>query len=133
MYNTVIEAHPTVIMNPQIQPAIYKSTPDVTNAFNVDSAQVHQELEVQKQKLNPGSYSTPIKMQSGAINDPTLAGYETPNFIHKKEKEINNQLVQQLIDPAQNLQSVAAHDIQTIMSQFDNVHDKNDKISQCKI
>jgi hypothetical protein len=118
-------------MNPQIQPAIYKSTPDVTNAFNVDSAQVHQEMQAQRsaQRLSPGSYNTPIKMQNGAINDPTLAGYETPNFIHTKEKQIP----QLQLDPQSSLQAEAQKDIQNLMSQFDNVHDKNDKIGQCNL
>jgi hypothetical protein len=133
IYNTVIESRPTVIMNPQIQPATYKSTPDVTNAFNVDSADVHAEMESQKQRLQPGAYSTPIKIQSGSINDPTLTGYETPNFIHKREKQIPQSQAQQLLDPQANLQVEAQKDIQTIMSQFENVQDKNDKITQCML
>lgn len=49
-------------------------------------------LSSQPVKVAKGAYSIPVEINSAAkINDPTLANYETPSFIHKSEKQIPNE------------------------------------------
>jgi hypothetical protein len=82
------------------------------------------------QPLNPGAYSIPVKIQGGVVKDPTLSGYETPSFIHKKETTIpdnNNKPT----DTVTSMKDTMEKDIQTFISQFDNSKDKNDRVEIC--
>lgn len=138
MYSTVVESHSTAVMHPMIQPKTMVSSPDVTQAFSMD----HFQYQIPEAKLNPGAYSIPIRIQGGAINDPTLAGYETPSFIHKNEKilsENQNQRAQSQNSGSQipgNPQTVLTNsinnDINEFVSQFDNAKDKTEKSNICK-
>jgi len=124
MYNTVIEKHSTVVTHPTPQPTNYATNPLTASAFSVDP----KELEIQK--LSPGSYSTPVKIDGSAFNDPTLSGYEAPNFIHKGEKQIPNKNIHA---PANingvnaQMQSSIQQDIEKFISQFDNAKDKAER------
>jgi formylmethanofuran dehydrogenase subunit D len=77
------------------------------------------------ENLNPGTYSIPVKVQGGTVNDPSLSGYETPSFIHKKET------VSKPEDPVNDIKDIMEKDIQQFISQFDNAKDKKDRIEIC--
>jgi hypothetical protein len=80
--------------------------------------------------LNPGAYSIPVKIQGGVVKDPTLSGYETPSFIHKKET-ISNNNHSQSTNPEVNMKDSMEKDIQAFISQFDNAKDKKDRVEIC--
>ena len=133
MYSTVIERHATSIVHPIPQPLNYAMHPQAAQAFHVSQ----QEIQSQAAKLTPGAYSIPVKIQGGAINDPTLSGYETPNFIHMKEKQIPAQGSHPLentqhINPEVDMKNAINQDIQTFVAQFDNAHDKQERTNICK-
>jgi hypothetical protein len=133
MYSTVIERHATSVVHPIPQPTNYGLHPQAAQAFQVS----HQEIQSEAAKLTPGAYSIPVKIQGGAINDPTLSGYETPNFIHMKEKQLptNGSHAQadiQHINPETHMQNAIQQDIQTFVAQFDNAHDKQERTKICK-
>lgn len=77
----------------------------------------------------PGAYSIPVKIQGGAIKDPTLANYENPTFIHTGEKVLPKQNIHAapLIDPKVHMEQSIKQDIQTFISQFDNAKDKTER------
>lgn len=136
MYSTVVESHSTVVMHPQINPHTMMAHPGVTAAFSMDPSQ----YQTEEPKLSPGAYSIPIRIQGGSINDPTLSGYETPNFIHKKETVLSGNQNQQTSNNQQNpgntqtiLQNSSNNDINEFVSQFDNAKDKSEKIGICNI
>ncbi len=130
MYSTVVKSHSTVVMHPEPQPTGTSVSPQVAAAFAMDSPS----LPNQPSTLSPGAYSIPIQIQGGAIKDPTLAGYETPNFIHTREKMLNENgknSEQSAIDPVNLLRDNVQNDIQSFMNQFDNARDKEEKIKIC--
>jgi hypothetical protein len=95
-------------------------------------AQFGAVMEQQTQaNMNPGAYSIPVKIQAGVVKDPTLSGYESPSFIHKKETNMsaNNAMTG---DPSNNIEEVMKEDIQTFINQFDNIKDKKDRVEVCK-
>ena len=87
------------------------------------------EQQPQQANLTPGAYSIPVKIQGGAVKDPTLSGYETPVFISKKETNMNENMSN---DPEVNIKQAMENDIQTFINQFDNAKDKKDRIEVCK-
>jgi hypothetical protein len=82
-------------------------------------------METKPEKLEQGAYSIPVKVQGGVVSDPTLSGYETPSFIHKKETVTDNK--------PEDLKDTMEKDIQTFISQFDNAKDKKDRVEICII
>ncbi len=126
MYSTVIERHATTVVHPVPQPTNYAVHQDAAKAFDA-SSEVHAEVA----KLNPGAYSIPVKIGASS-NDPTLSGYETPNFIHKGEKQIQggNSPAGNIHAPP-SLQDSMKEDIQTFTAQFDNAKDKDERTAVC--
>jgi len=124
MYSTVINRHPTVIRHQIPQPTNVGVNAVASSAFAVDPAQT-----LADHKLQNGAYSIPVQISSGAIKDPTLSGYETPNFIHKGEKKIQETSEETMnnIDPAKFLKSNMEKDIGNFLAQFDNAKDKSER------
>jgi hypothetical protein len=122
MYSTVITSHPTSVIHPVPQPVNYAVQQGTAGAF------AHPEPAA---PLTPGAYSIPVKIEGGAINDPTLSGYETPNFIHKGEKRLpaSNIHAPPSLSPKAHMEETVKQDIQNFVSQFDNAKDKADRIS----
>lgn len=131
MYSTVINRHPTVIRHQVPQPVNIGVHEDTTRAMAVDPAETL--ADAQKRGLN-GAYSIPIKISTGAIKDPTLSGYETPNFISKGEKKLQESSEEQMqnVDPAIFLKKNMEKDIGQFLAQFDNSKDKTERIQACK-
>ena len=85
-------------------------------------------------KTGYGAYSIPIKISKEAAKDPNLSGYETPNFISKGEKKVQETSEEQVnVDPAVFLKKNMEKDIGEFLAQFDNAKDKDDKINACII
>lgn len=131
MYSTVINRHPTVIRHQVPQPVNIGVHEDTTRAMAVDPAQTL--ADAQKRGGN-GAYSIPIKISTGAIKDPTLSGYETPNFISIGEKKLQESSEEQMenVDPAIFLKKNMEKDIGQFLAQFDNSKDKAERIQACK-
>jgi hypothetical protein len=130
MYSTVIDRHPTVITHPLLQP-LSSSVP--SNASKALSANMIPSPQNELEALSPGAYSIPVKIQGGALNDPTLSGYESPNFIHKKEKVIPSANPAFNQNVAVTLQQAGAQDLQDLTHELDACHNKQEKIETCKI
>ena len=128
MYSTVINNHSTVIRHPFPQPTNVGVSSEVARAF---AAQQTDEPFQQKN----GAYSIPVKISQGAIKDATLSGYETPNFIHKGERKVEETVQEGLSnsDPSTFLKSNMEKDITQFVSQFDNAKDKNERLQACKL
>ena len=133
MYSTVITSHPTVIKHEVPQPMGIGVHPAAAGAFAVDSAQTLAE----KERIPNGAYSIPV--QINASSDSNKDGYETPNFMHKKERKIQeseesqSQTEASSQDPAIFLKSSMEKDINDFTAQFDNTKDKAERIAACKI
>ena len=127
MYSTVINNHSTVITHPILEP-IVNSLP-TAGTKQLANGMLPNEEEITK--LSPGAYSIPVKIQGGAINDPTLSGYESPNFIHKNEKilPIVNGVV--LPDLPINVSTVASDDLKEFTTKLGNAHNKQEKLDTC--
>merc|ERR1712151_479718 len=78
MYSTVINSHPTIIKHQTPQPKGIGVHPAAAAAFAVDPNQT-----AAMEKIPNGAYSIPVQMN--AASDAGKDGYETPNFLHKKE------------------------------------------------
>lgn len=130
MYSTVIDRHPTVIRHQVPQPVNIGVHEDTTRAMAVDPAET---LADARNKMANGAYSIPIKISNGAIKDPTLSGYETPNFISKGETKLQESSQEQIknVDPAVFLKTSMEKDIGQFFAQFDNAKDKTEKIHAC--
>jgi hypothetical protein len=131
MYSTVINSHPTIIRHETPQPKGLGVHPATAGAFSVDSAQT---LAYKQNNAN-GSYSTPVQYNEGN-NQGAMKGYETPSFIHKKEKKIqeseSNESTASNMDPAVFLKTNMEKDISDFTAQFDNTKDKAERIAACK-
>lgn len=131
MYSTVITKHPTVIKHQVPQPTTVGVHENTARAMSIDPSQT---LEDARNNLAKGAYSIPVKISNGAIKDPTLSGYETPNFISKGEKKIQESSEEQFsanIDPAIFLKKNMEKDIGQFLSQFENSKDKTERIQAC--
>ena len=130
MYSTVINSHPTIIRHQTPQPSNIGVHPAAAGAFSVDSAQTLAE----KQHIPIGAYSIPVQMN--ASSDANKDGYETPNFMHKKERKVSegteNGSEASNMDPAVFLKSSMMRDISDFTAQFDNTKDKAERIAACK-
>jgi hypothetical protein len=131
MYSTVINSHTTAIKHETPQPRGLGVHPAAAGAFAVDPAQT---LAMHEKEIPVGSYSTPVKMGANSNNGE---GYETPNFMHKKEtvKEsegTENESEASNADPAVFLKSNIQKDITDFTAQFDNTKDKAERIATCK-
>jgi hypothetical protein len=123
MYSTVIERHATAVVHPVPQPTNYAVHQQAAKAFDVSS-----EVHAESAKIKSGSYSIPVKI--GPSTDSTLSGYETPNFIHKGEKRMeNDHPAGHMSEPS--LEDSMKHDIETFVAQFDNAKDKQERIGVC--
>jgi len=129
MYSTVITKHPTVIRHQTPQPVSIGVHEETTRAMAIDPSQT---LADATNKMN-GAYSIPIQMTNGAIKDATMNGYETPNFISKKEKikESTEDMNSSNVDPAIFLKKNMEKDIGTFLAKFDNTKDKEERIRTC--
>ena len=135
MYSTVINSHPTIIKHQTPQPRGIGVHPAAAAAFSVDSAQTLAE----KEKIPNGAYSIPVQMN--ASPDANQNGYESPNFMHKKEtiKEQTSEGANKARtgtefateDPAVFLKSSMERDINEFTAQFDNTRDKAERIAAC--
>lgn len=130
MYSTVINRHPTVIRHQVPQPVNIGVHEDTTRAMAVDPSQT---LADKILKTGNGAYSIPVKISTGAIKDPTLSGYETPSFISKGEKKVQESTEEQTlnVDPAIFLKKNMEKDIGEFLAQFDNAKDKAERITAC--
>lgn len=131
LYNTVIGRHQTSISHPVPQPTNVATNRPTGAAFSTGAQQI-QEL----QRLNPGAYSVPVKIQGGSIRDPTLSQYENPIFIHKGEKQVNgssniHSAPSTVGSPQMNMERTIKEDIQKFISQFDNAKDKQERTQIC--
>lgn len=132
MYSTVIDRHPTVISHQMPQPTTVAVNMQVAKAFAVDSADTLHDTKLNK--LENGSYSIPVKIESSSASDPTLSSYETPNFISKKEKLLNKSqaTVEMSLDPEVFLKNSFSQDINKFVAELDRSKDKAAKIETCK-
>ncbi len=130
MYSTIINRHSTVIRHQVPQPVNIGVHEDTTRAFAVDPAET---LADARNKMANGAYSIPIKISNGSFKDPTLSGYETPNFISKGEKKLQESSQEQMenVDPAVFLKANMEKDIGQFLAQFDNAKDKTERIQAC--
>lgn len=130
MYSTVINRHSTVIRHQIPQPVNIGVDKDTTRAMAVNPAVT---LADKIQKAENGAYSIPIKISNGAIKDPTLSGYETPNFISKGENKLQESSRERSlsVDPAIFLKKNMEKDIGEFLAQFDNAKDKTERIKAC--
>ena len=132
MYSTVINSHTTAIKHETPQPKGLGVHPAAAGAFAVDPAQT---LAMHEKEIPAGSYSTPVKMNANSNNGE---GYETPNFMHKKERKITESEESESeseasnTDPAVFLKSNMQKDISEFTAQFDNTKDKAERIATCK-
>jgi len=131
MYSTVINSHATAIRHTTPQPKGLGVHPAAAGAFAVDSAQTLAD----KQHIPNGSYSTPVQYNEGN-NGGAMKGYESPSFIHKKERKMEesngNESEFSNMDPAVFLKSNMERDISDFTAQFDNTKDKAERIAACK-
>lgn len=121
MYNTVINSHPTIITRPILAPQ--------SASLSSFAAQqlANQATQEEMLRATPGAYSIPVQMGAGT-NDPTLSGYESPNFIHKNEKVlpvVNGALIP---DMQASITTAASDDLQDFTSQLGNSHSKQEKL-----
>ena len=84
-----------------------------------------------------GAYSIPVQMNAAThVGD----GFETPNFIHKKERKVSEseenqsgmQTGSESSDPAVFLKDNMQKDISDFTAQFDNTKDKAERIATSK-
>lgn len=134
MYSTVIDRHPTIIKHQIPQPRTITAHPDALKSFNINPADSLADKLRNSQPV--GEFSIPLRLESGAINDPTLSDYETPNFIHKNENILNNHLIPISdnplgVNPEVFLKSNFQRDINTVLANLDHTKDKAQKISVC--
>jgi len=132
MYSTVIDSHHTNIRHQVPQPTKVTMETDATRAFNVDPAETLSDHKAGR--LENGSYSIPVKIESGASADPILSGYESPNFIHKKESVLNAGSDIQtgfILDPEVYLKSKFQQDLNSVTEQLDKTSIKEEKIAVC--
>lgn len=127
MWTDVISSKKINVVHPVPQPVNYAVHPDAANAFAARKEEAGPEAP-----LTPGAYSIPVKIEGGSIQDPTLSGYETPNFIHKGERTLPDKNIHStpktVANPQVHMQETIQKDIQTFMSQLDNAKDKSERI-----
>jgi len=126
MYSTVIERHATVITHPMIQPM--SSSVTSTGAQSLSNGMNPSPPSVEMDRLSPGAYSIPVKIQGGAINDPTLSGYESPKFIETKEKILPGAEGVALPDVGATLTVTSADDVKEFTAKLGAAHNKEEKL-----
>ena len=130
MYITVINSHPTIIRHQTPQPMGIGVHSAAAGAFAVDSAQTLAE----KQRPE-GSYSIPVQINTSA--DSIKDGYEIPNFMHKKERKVEESNkaesgnVATSMDTEVYLKNSMEKDINEFTAQFENTKDKAERIAAC--
>lgn len=129
MYSTVIERHSTVITHPIPQPMATSVSHNAAQTLSsgMNPSPPSNEME----RLSPGAYSIPVKIQGGAINDPTLSGYESPKFIQSKEKVLNGSQDKSLPDLGASLSVTSADDIKQFTAELGAVQNKEEKMATC--
>jgi hypothetical protein len=120
MYSTVVESRPTSIVHPAPQPDVVQLPYHAYNAFKNEA---NPEDFINTAPRSPGSYAIPVKIDSNQIQDPTLANYETPNFIHKSEKQIGGPIVAPI-----NINQQVKTDIDSLVHSIDHVKTQNEKV-----
>jgi hypothetical protein len=136
MYSTVINSHATTIRHSTPQPLGIAVHPAAAAAFSVDSDQTL----AMKQAIPKGAYSIPVQISSSSNSNKE--GYETPSFMHKKERKIkesersqndsNTESSFNTVDPEVFLKSSMEKDINEFTAKFDNTNDKAHRIAACK-
>ena len=133
MYSTVINSHTTAIKHETPQPRGLGVHPAAAGAFAVDPAQTLAMHEGEVQKVSAGAYSIPVQMNAASHNGD---GFETPNFMHKKERKVEEsegmQTGSESTDPKVFLRNSMEKDISEFTAQFDNTKDKAERIATCK-
>ena len=132
MYSTVIDSHPTVIRHQVPQPTAVGMQTDAAKAFAINRSDALADKNMES--LAKGAYSIPVKIESRAMNDPTLNSYETPNFIHKKETVLNagsNVQTEFIVDPEVYLRSKFQEDLSAVTAQFDKTKTEEEKFAVC--
>jgi hypothetical protein len=78
-----------------------------------------------------GTYSVPVRIGGDNTNDPNLNGYETPNFIHKKEINLTGMpgMVQ---TPRQSIEEALKVDTQGYINKLNVCKNISDKAKVCK-
>ena len=137
MYSTVINSHTTAIKHELPQPRGLGVHPAAAGAFAVDPAQTLAMHEKEINQVPSGAYSIPVQMNAAThVGD----GFETPNFIHKKERKVSEseenqsgmQTGSESSDPAVFLKDNMQKDISDFTAQFDNTKDKAERIATSK-
>ena len=137
MYSTVITSHTTAIKHEQPHPRGLGVHPAAAGAFAVDPAQTLAMHEKEINQVPSGAYSIPVQMNAAThVGD----GFETPNFIHKKERKVSEseenqsgmQTGSESSDPAVFLKDNMQKDISDFTAQFDNTKDKAERIATSK-
>lgn len=115
------------------------SQPSLESPVFAKGGNINRELE------NTSHYETPVTMAKNRNNSGQREGnFEIPTFIHKNEKSVEKATSERrssmkLSDPnihsppEFSMQNSMKKDIQSLISQFDNAKDKQEKVSICKI
>jgi len=123
LWDHVITSHKTGVAHPIPQPVTYAVNPLTSQAFAIDAGQVQQQAAIPN-----GSYSIPVQISGEASQDPTLSGYESPSFIHKKEKiHTQNEIKKTINSPESTISETMEADIKTFIGQFENAKDKEER------
>jgi len=133
LYSTVIRTHKTAIKKP--------SDFGSRNGFTTSAGSLAAFNQVQNElsRLGQGQIAIPVKleMESSLVNDPTLANYETPNFLNTKERNLGvnegkflNVPKLPMLTPSFVAQS--QKDLKMIQQKLGNSKTKKEKINACK-
>ena len=122
LYSTVISNHATSISHPTFQPQHIPTTPMAISSMAVVSQAIPDH------KMSPGEYAIPVRIDGGSMKGPATNGYETPSFIHKRESPLS---VEHVSNTSTDMKSSMQKDIQTFIAQFDNAHDKKERVDIC--
>jgi hypothetical protein len=145
LYSTVIESHNTSILHPQPQSMHIPTSKKAAFAF---SSEGQTSSPDNKNLPTSRSMNIPVHMSETPIrNDPVLAGYETPQFEHKKMKNVSSNSDSTNInfvvkkeekekkesevktqEKMKEVDETVHDDINHFVKQFENKADKLDKI-----
>lgn len=119
LYEPVITRRPTSIVSSLPVPEAISMHSQTLNSFA--GAHNIQPQSAQPVRVGNGAYSIPVQVSKEAkVNDPTLANYETPSFIHKSEKQIDTNPPYDINSIASNPASaIAIHQLPSLNSSSD--------------
>ena len=129
IYTPIFEGHKTTVIHPQPQPR-HVSLPSREALYTFSSEGAQSTGEQLLSQMIGGDISIPVNL--GQLpSDPTLKGYETPNYEKKPassqelsflEKKKKNKMMTLDLDESVEI------DMKTFIKQFENTKDKDEKI-----